>query len=100
MSLQNCVTTLKVLHACRRLISSTRVLFDGSYWNEVVDDENHRHAKQILRSGLRFLGEDITALKDNVQNRGLNIDIDELVCVCQLKVPLTSLGGVYGCGCG
>ena len=50
-------------------------------WNETVNDQSHRHAKQILQSGLRILkySEDTESLRNNIINRGMDIDMDKLV---------------------
>lgn len=47
---------------------------------EVLGDHNHRHARYILQSGLNYLKQrDINELKASITNRGLSIDVDELV---------------------
>lgn len=67
----------------RRMISTTSSICFNDIKNapEVLGDQNHRHARYILQSGLRYLKErDIDELKANIINRGLSINIDELVC--------------------
>ncbi len=68
-------------HGLRRMIASKSVASNDTIWNEVATNRDHKHGHHILQSGLRFLKEqeNIDAIKRNVQNRGMYIDMDALV---------------------
>ena len=68
-----------VRHWTRRLVASNSNTATTSFWNEVVNDQSHKHARHILHSGLRLLKGDVDTLKKNVQDRGLQVNVDELV---------------------
>ena len=65
----------------RHKIQLSKLLSNSNYWSEGAfhSDVDHRHAKQILHSGLRYLREDIDTLKINLKNRGITLDVDSLV---------------------
>ena len=81
--LQSCAFTWRVFGCGLRITTASYHQQQTStpIWNEAVNDQSHRHAKQILQSGLRILkySEDTESLRNNIINREMDIDMDKLV---------------------
>ena len=80
----------KCLYQLRRY---GKLLSNSNYWSEgaLHSDVDHRHAKQILHSGLRYLREDIDTLKINLKNRGITLDVDSLVSNVCISISMSDV---------
>ena len=74
-------------HGLRRMLGSNSKLFstNDTILNKVASgpDQTRNHSyNNILQSGLRILNqeENMDSLKRNIQNRGMDMDVDKLVC--------------------
>ncbi len=92
--LQSCAFTWRVFGCGLRVTTASyhqqTSPSNDPIWNEVVNDQSHRHARQILQSGLRLLknNEGTESLKNNIINRGMDIDMDKLVRVIHWRKQL------------